>query len=369
MSPARIKKRRLSTPCPVCKKTVHHQVIFRLGGRGYPELVAGTFHHEKYARLRRDFVAGEIAAGRDPRVALRQLAAQQAPAPPATVRERGQAYLRSRLDYDEETTKNTRSHLRRINDRFGDRDQATITVGDIQEWVADQTTDRPDFPALKPSSVSRYFSTLAQLLDFCGVDPNPARDKRVKLPTVEYEEPQPPPADHVIAILDFSPRRWRLPFVVLEQTAMNVGELETLEWRDVDVAGNRFRLRRAEVKGQIRARARWVQVPDWLMTIIATTCPPEDRVPERRVFIGFTPDAAKNVVARACKAARIPHYHPRDFRHRRLSLWHGQGIPAKELAERAGHSRASMTLDVYSHVMPLDEVSQETLRELIEASR
>ena len=28
------------------------------------------------------------------------------------------------------------------------------------------------------------------------------------------------------------------------------------------------------------------------------------------------------------------------------------GIPARELAERAGHSRPSMSLDVYSHVMP-----------------
>jgi hypothetical protein len=39
------------------------------------------------------------------------------------------------------------------------------------------------------------------------------------------------------------------------------------------------------------------------------------------------------------------------MRFSRLSLWHGQGIPAKQLAERAGHAHASMTLDIYSHVL------------------
>jgi integrase len=99
-----------------------------------------------------------------------------------------------------------------------------------------------------------------------------------------------------------------------------------------------------------------VQVPDWLMAELSGLCPPEDRTPERRVFLGFTADLAKNVMARACVAARIPHYHPHDLRHRRASLWHGQGVTARELAARLGHSRASISLDVYSHVIAPDEI-------------
>lgn len=64
---------------------------------------------------------------------------------------------------------------------------------------------------------------------------------------------------------------------------------------------------------------------------------------------------------RACKAAGIPHYHPHDLRHRRLTLWHGQGVPARELATRAGHSKPSMTLDVYTSVAPVDEAPFEQL--------
>jgi integrase len=63
------------------------------------------------------------------------------------------------------------------------------------------------------------------------------------------------------------------------------------------------------------------------------------------------------------QAAGIPHFHPHDLRHRRISLWHHQGIPARQLAERAGHSRPSMSLDVYSHVL-MDE-TEATPAELL----
>ena len=77
------------------------------------------------------------------------------------------------------------------------------------------------------------------------------------------------------------------------------------------------------------------------MEAIEATCPLEDRVPERQVL------------------AKVPHYSPHSLRHRRITLWHQSGVPARELAERAGHSKPSMSLDVYSHVMPAAEVSRE----------
>jgi hypothetical protein len=36
-------------------------------------------------------------------------------------------------------------------------------------------------------------------------------------------------------------------------------------------------------------------------------------------------------------------------------------MPARELAERVGHSKASMSLDVNTHVMPPDEVQPEVM--------
>jgi integrase len=315
-------------------------VRFRLGGRAYPVVHAGSFKTLKEAKVRRDLVAGEIAAGRNPAELLRTML-EPVEIPAVKLLDRWAAeYQASRIDYADDTAKNTGSHLRAILPTFGSRDPHTITFADVQMWVGGLE--------LKPSSVRRYVATLRLLLDYAGVDPNPARDKRVKLPTIVAEEPQPPTAREFLAILDHTSDHRRLPLVLMEQTAMTIGETHSLEWGDVDVAGCMIRLRRRNVKGQIRSRARQPQVPGWLMELLTETCPLEDRTAERRVFPGFTTHVAQHTMERACRDAGIPRFSPHDLRHRRLSLWHGQGVPAKELAARAGHSKASMTLDVYS---------------------
>ena len=128
---------------------------------------------------------------------------------------------------------------------------------------------------------------------------------------------------------------------------MRVGELQTLEWGDVDEQSLRFRIK----QGKTAAARRWVAVPDWLMVEVADTCPREDRTTERRVFAGFTGDVAKNVMARACRAAGIVHRHPHDLRHRYASVQIGRGVPVTQVAAQLGHSKKSLTLDVYSHVL------------------
>ena len=104
------------------------------------------------------------------------------------------------------------------------------------------------------------------------------------------------------------------------------------------MAENRLRLKRRNVKGGTSTRARSPQVPGWLMEVIEDSCPLEDRTAERRVFPCLSADALRNAMGRACRAAGIPDFSPYDLRHRRLSLWHHQGVPAAVLKQRAGHS-------------------------------
>jgi len=101
------------------------------------------------------------------------------------------------------------------------------------------------------------------------------------------------------------------------------------------------------------------------MEIIEDTCPLEDRTAERRVFGGST-DTYNQAMRRAYVSAGAPSFSPYDLRHRRISLWHGQGIPAAELAARAGHTKPTETLDTYSHVL-LDptEVTDEEFKALL----
>ncbi len=327
-------------------------VRYRLGGRTYPIEHAGSFKTLREAKARRDLIGGELAAGRNPRLLLEAMTT--APPTARTFAQWADVYKASRVDVSDATRANTETHLKTLLPVFGECDPMTIGFADVQEWVSSAK--------LASGSLRPYVATLRLVLDYAGCEPNPARDKRVKLPELKQEEINPPTTKQFLAVLERLSDRWVLPLIVLEQVGMRSSEAATLAWGDVDVAENRFRLRAARTKTR---RARWVQVPEWLMTAIAATCPLEDRTAERKVFGGYTRGAARNAVARACVVAEVPHFHPHDLRHRRISLWHQQGIPVKAISDRVGHARASMTLDTYSHVMPLDEVGIEQFETLL----
>ena len=55
---------------------------------------------------------------------------------------------------------------------------------------------------------------------------------------------------------------------------------------------------------------------------------------------------------KACAAAGIANHSPHSLRHRYASVKIREGVPA--LAAQLGHSRKSLTLDTYSHVLLAD---------------
>ncbi|MGI8974681.1 MAG: tyrosine-type recombinase/integrase [Gaiella sp.] len=206
---------------------------------------------------------------------------------------------------------------------------------------------------------------LAQVLDFAEATPNPARHKSVKLPFADVDEATPPTTEHFLALLSRLSKPLRLPAVFLEQTAARVAELRAWEFQDIDVVGSRIRSRGVKGRRGTR-RVLWREVPPWLMEYLLETVPPDDRTTGRRLFPGLKEGTMRDSMMRACRSAGIPGYSPHDLRHRRGSLWHASGMPARQLAERMGHSKASMSLDVYTHVMAPDEARIEQVLALIE---
>src|SRR5580765_8029339 len=85
-------------------------VRYRLGGRSHPLVHDSTHPTLREARLRRDLIAGELAAGRNPAVLL--AASTAPPAKLQTLAEWTDAYQASRLDASAGTMRNIRSHLR-----------------------------------------------------------------------------------------------------------------------------------------------------------------------------------------------------------------------------------------------------------------
>lgn len=357
MTSAWIRSRDLPPSTRNPKGARRFQVLYRQGGREYPIEASGTWATMREAKIRRDLIAGYLAAGLNPKVELAKRTV--APVAAMTVREAAGRYERSRIDYSASTAAGAHSHIRRLlASGLVGRPVDSVTVSDLSELVDDWITE-----GLKASSIARYMTTVRLILDFAGVDPNPARDKRLKLPTVVNVEASPPTADQFLALLQRTPRQYWLPLVTLEQTGMRVGEASSLAWGDVDEQGCRFRLRSAETKTR---KARWVQVPGWLMTIIAASLPREDRTDQRRVFPGFTPAGAGHAMRRACAAGGLPSFSPHDLRHRRGTIWHQDpAITIREQMDRGGWTRSDIAIETYSHLMSLDEVPADTLRSLL----
>lgn len=330
-----------------------YAVLYRRGGRMYAVQSAGTFKTEKEAKTRRDLVAGWIAQGADPKAELAKLKQERTR---RTFADWSALWLASRVDLSEGARKAYQRHLNSImSGPIGKADPFEITPADAQDWILKHSH-------LKPATVSSYIAKLRMISDYTGMPENPWRDRSVKLPREAREEINPPSTEHVIAILERVPARGLLALAVLEQGGTRISETASLTFGDFDESGRRLRLKRENTKS---GRARWVALPDWLAEAIARSCPREDRTPDRRLFPGVTSGKARDWMRRACRSAGIPHFTPHDLRHRRVSLWFGQGIPVKDVQERAGHSRASMTLDVYAHGMPMGEIPAETWLALI----
>jgi integrase len=303
-------------------------VRYRWGGRAYRLVHLGSKHTEKEARGLRDWAAGELAAGRDPRKELRRL--QQVLTQRSTVTV--DAWFRRWIEVSE------------------------LTLADVQEAVAKLADE------LEPTTVRKYLSSLRLAIDFSGVEPNPARDRRLRVPKPVKAERDPPSAANVLSILERVPERLRLALVTIEQTGLRVNE-STITWADVDVVGRRFRVPARKTKSK---RAKWVPVPRWLLDVIASTCPVEDRLADRPVFPGVSDDQLRRAMARACKASEIASFSPHDLRHRRITLWHYEGVTPREVSDRVGHAWLSTTLDTYTHSMRPDPIPKKALLALLQ---
>ena len=224
-----------------------YRVEFRVGGREARTRYGGSFKRKADADERKRWISRELAARRVPDLRFHE--SVEAP----TLLEAYERWQASRVDVSEATATYQRSAIRRAKSLLN-RAVDSITVEDVAELVGEVTA-----AGRSRETIRKTITVLSMVLDFAGVQPNPARDRvRVRLPREERVEIQPPTAAHVEAIHRLLAPAHRLPLLVLDATGMRVGELEGLTWGDVDEQRGRWRVSAAVSKTK---RARWVQVP------------------------------------------------------------------------------------------------------------
>lgn len=355
-----------------------YQVRYRVGGRETNILSAGTFRTQKDANTRRILVEGWLAAGIDPRERLAEL---RTPTKAPTIAEIAEQWRRSRIDVEANTAEVHRKSLAHVLRRFAGRDPASITPADVAAWIGDLASENPPVPEgarkrtapYSHGSIRKYRDALAMVLDFHGVHPNPVRDARVKLPRQRRAEVVAPESGAVEAILSAVAPRYRLPILVLEATAMRVGELEALLWGDLDSHGvirppvplpdwlgvgedaARWRI---PIESEKAERGRWVPVPRDVFNAVEQLLAREDRDLELPVFAWMNQAGLRREISRAAKATATPLWSPHGLRRRRISMWHRAGVSWAQIGEWAGQRDLSVTANTYTRVITGPEIDR-----------
>jgi integrase len=285
-------------------------------------------------------VTGELAAMRVPDLA--SVAIEPARAP--TLAEACERWRESRVDVAEGTRVVHRVALGRVVSVLGSVRVDELAVDHVNGLVVELArTGR------KRETIRKSLKYLAAVLEENGVEPNPARDRRVRLPHEDPIELEPPSAAQVDAVVRLLPSSHRLALLWLDWSGARLASVESLRVGDYDEPARRVRLRASTTKTRT---ALWVELPDSLADAIEATLPPrEDRDLSRPLFPGVGADRLRTAIGRACRAAGVPAFSPHDLRHRRISLLHRQGRTWAEIGRLVGQRKLSITADTYTHVL------------------
>jgi integrase len=308
-----------------------YRVEYQPGGREAPIRYRGSFKTQREAFARRNYIAVELAAHRLPDLAL--VAVKQAHAP--TLPKAAETWRASRVDVEQQTRNMHRSDVARIfrvMPALREKRVDELDVDDVAALIAALTD-----AGYKPETIKKSRDALAMTLDYNGVDPNPARDKRVKLPKQRKPHVPPPLAEHVERVAETVPKHYLLPLLVIDECGPRVRELETAQVGDLDEHRRAIRVRWTVEKND---RYRHLELPEDLFDALVATLPArEDRDLEAPLFDGLTDARLRTAITRACKVTGTPHFSPHGLRRRRGSLHYKRRGSLADVAELLGDSK------------------------------
>lgn len=163
--------------------------------------------------------------------------------------------------------------------------------------------------------------------------------------------------------------RWHAIYQMLLTTGMRKGELEALDWGDVDLEGRTVTIRRTVVRPNQQRRLlgvttksrrpRRVTLTDGAVKILKSIGPSTGLVFPGRDGRPLHGSVLPKGHKRWCEKAGVPVIRMHDIRHTTATLLLEQGVHPKVVAEILGHSSIQITLDLYSHVS--DELGRSAI--------
>lgn len=286
------------------------------------------------------------------------------------------------------TSKTQKENMERhVIPELGNLTLAKLTTARLQKFVNDLTTEK----GLSPATVKKIFDPLKLALDRAVtqelIAKNPATP--VVKPKIGKTEMEVWTKDEVNRFLEFAKKdRQFILFHLALTTGMRQGELLGLRWKDIDFDKGLLRvvqtLKRTgdlQAGGKTKAATRTITLmketiaflkkhramiaseklvskdyQDNDLVICTTKGTPVLPRNTNRIFYRLVEqynEQAENITKMAkVEVPKLAKIRFHDMRHTHATLLLLAEVNPKIVAERLGHSKVSVTLDTYSHVLP-----------------
>jgi integrase len=243
--------------------------------------------------------------------------------------------------------------------RFGDRRLQTIQPSEVQAWVR-ELCDR-----LAPSMVGLAFQYFRAAMKAAVRDRLIASSpcEGVKVPTIERKRVVPLTVDQVQALADAMPERLRGIVILGAGTGLRTAEalavtVDRIDWMRRTLTVDRQLAGTAFAPPKSKDSRRTIPLPDLVLEALSQHLAlyPSDGL----VFMNTEGRPIRQngfavTFRAAARRAGVEGVTFRDLRHHYASLLIHGGESVKAVQSRLGHSSASITLDVYSHLWPDSE--------------
>ncbi|MFB9992670.1 tyrosine-type recombinase/integrase [Deinococcus oregonensis] len=257
--------------------------------------------------------------------------------------------------------------LQPVQESLGMTDLGELRVLDIEDFIIRLHTERGTDTAGRSLGVLRM--ALRQAVRWDLLAKNPAQE--VRKPKAVRREMGCWTPEQARAFLEAAAGHRLSPlFSLAISTGMRRGELLALQWGDVNLAGAEITIRHSLVMDETgnyvigppktEASHRKLLLPADVVQLLRDLWAQEHRgkvPPASTAFVfasasgGYVePRHLRRVYLRFMAQAGVPVIRFHDLRHTAASLLIRQGVSAKLVADRLGHTDAAFTLRVYTHV-------------------
>jgi integrase len=246
---------------------------------------------------------------------------------------------------------------------LGQRRLTAVPRNDLQDFV-DNLVAKGQSASTVRNAILPLRAIYARARERDEIAINPTR--KLRLPAVRGTRERTARAEEARALLEVLPDSDRTLWATALYAGLRRGELQALEWQDVDLENNLIHVRRAwdqregVISPKSRARERRVPIPMILRQHLLRHRLRQGSGGRGYVFANrngrpFDPNTIAN---RARKAWQLKELEPiglHECRHTYAAFMIGAGINAKALSTYMGHTSITVTLDRYGHLLPGNE--------------